>query len=312
MYPPGREFHASGDGHFAVKGAGVDCLLYKNYEIAKHTHGFTELNLVIGGSGEHFIEDQAFAVECGDVFVIPKQVQHAYRQKRNLDVYHLLLSDRFLELYAAKLRLLPGFVQFFTVEPFFRSETDFRFGLKLSSERTAQVAILLNQIMAELKAPDSGSVLALESLALYAVALFCRDYAAQFKASAQNTTPFPRNAAIQKAMAYIDANFTESIKLNDLARLSHMAPNHFGRVFREATQMTPMDYVQNARLRAAQNLLLSSGLSITQVGLQCGFYDAAHFSRSFSAQFGCSPNRFRRQSSDATPRPGPETTPRPT
>lgn len=295
VYPPGREFFASGAGHFPVKGAGVDCLLYKNYEIAKHTHGFTELNLVIGGSGEHFIEDEAFAVDCGDVFVIPKQVQHAYLQKKNLDVYHLLLSDRFLEQHGAKLRLLPGFVLFFTVEPFFRAETDFRFGLKLSPERTAQIADLFNKIMAELKHADSGSALALESLALYAIALLCRDYAIQFAAATKKVGPFARSAAIQKAMAHIDENFAEKITLSDLAHLAHMAPNHFGRIFRDATRMTPMDYVQNARLRAAQNLLLSCDQSVTEVGLECGFYDAAHFSRSFSKAFGCSPNRFRRQ-----------------
>jgi AraC-like DNA-binding protein/quercetin dioxygenase-like cupin family protein len=296
IYPPGPEFYAGPAPYFQV--AGVHCLLYKNYEIAKHTHGFTELNLVIGGSGEHFIEDQAFAVDFGDVFVIPKQVQHAYRQQKNLDVYHLLLSDRFLEQHSAKLRLLPGFVLFFTVEPYFRAETDFRFGLKLPPDRTAQIAEMLRQIMLELKTPDNGSALAIESLALYAITLLCRDYANQFSAATKKVGPLARSAAIQKTMAHIDEHYAEKVTLGELARLAHMAPNHFGRVFRDATRMTPMDYVQNARLRAAQNLLLSCDRSVTEVGLECGFYDAAHFSRSFSRAFGCSPNRFRKQAAE--------------
>jgi len=295
MYPPGNEFHASGQGHFHVPGAGVDCLLYKSYEIAKHTHGFTELNLVIGGEGEHIIDDRAFAVEAGDVFVIPKQVTHAYRQRRKLDVYHLLLTDRFFDKHAAELWMLPGFVLFFTVEPFFRAETEFRFGLKLSAKRAVELARLLDQLIAEVSKPGVGSALALEALALYAIAQLCRDYTAQFGAGGAELSRHPRTAAIQTALAHLEKNYRRKITLGELARLAHMAPNHFGRTFRAATHLTPMEYLSRVRLRAAQNLLLSTDLSITEIALESGFYDAAHFSRTFSAGMGCAPLRYRRK-----------------
>ncbi len=292
-YPPGKEFHASGHGHFPVEDAGVDCMLYKNYEIPRHTHGFTELNLVIGGTGEHYIEDTAFAVEAGDVFVIPREVQHAYRQKRSLDVYHLLVSDGFIEKHAAQLWMLPGFILFFTVEPFFRVQTDFRFGLKLGRERTGQVAAILERIMQELAGRGSGCGLALESLALYAIALLCRDYAAQFAGDSRGLMAHPQTAAIQRAISHVEKNYARRMPLEEIARVAHMAPNHFGRVFRSATRLSPMEYAQRVRVRAAQNLLATTELSATEIALRCGFYDSAHFSRTFSKLAGKSPRRFR-------------------
>ncbi|MBI3831400.1 MAG: helix-turn-helix transcriptional regulator [Planctomycetes bacterium] len=295
QYPPGKEFFASGQGHFPIAGAGVDCLLYKNYEIAKHTHGFTELNLVCGGRGEHFIEDQAFAVRAGDVFVIPRQVQHAYRQELSLNVYHLLLSDQFLDRHSASLWMLPGFILFFTVEPFFRAETDFRFGLRLNARRSVQVAGLFDQILAELARPAAGSALAIEALALYAVSQLCRDYVDRFGDAGKNLNAHPRAAAIQGAMAFMEQHYARRIALGELARQAHMAPNHFGRVFRAATRLTPMAYLQQVRIRAARQMLLSTDFSITEIALKAGFYDSAHFSRTFTAAVGRSPNRFRRR-----------------
>src|SRR5687767_11262281 len=94
-YPPGEEFTSFAKAHFPVPGLGVDCMLYRDYQIPWHWHDFTELNLVVSGSGEHYVDDRAFAVEAGDVFVIPTRVRHAYRQREHLDVYHLLLHERF-------------------------------------------------------------------------------------------------------------------------------------------------------------------------------------------------------------------------
>jgi transcriptional regulator GlxA family with amidase domain len=47
-------------------------------------------------------------------------------------------------------------------------------------------------------------------------------------------------------------------------------------------------------MQHAALLLEDVGLSVKEIAAQCGFYDAYHFSRCFSARYGKSPTAFRK------------------
>ena len=53
------------------------------------------------------------------------------------------------------------------------------------------------------------------------------------------------------------------------------------------------DHYRTLRLERARNLLMQSTLPITEVALACGFANASHFSRAYSAKFGIPPRRDR-------------------
>lgn len=274
----------------------VHCLRHENYLIDCHAHEFTELNIVVSGSGKHFMFGHYFSVQAGDVFVIPPHTEHAYSDGNKLHVYHLLLSSRFLKRYMARLVMLRGFILFFTVEPFFRAEAEFRYRLKLDGDQCREIQSLLKWIEKDIARGDENAFICAESLALYAISLLCRLYAEQHV-----KTGHVRYSAIGAVIEFLDANYSNNLTLTQLAEIADMEPNCLGRLFKSATQHTPMEYLRLVRVRVAQNLLLSSHECLAKIALKAGFYDQAHFSRTFRKVTGQSPLRFRKESSDTSP-----------
>ena len=71
-----------------------------------------------------------------------------------------------------------------------------------------------------------------------------------------------------------------------------LTPAHFSRRFRKETGLSPQQYRIRARIASAQQLLLESSLSVTQIADQLGYPDVFTFSRQFSKFVGCSPTRY--------------------
>jgi AraC family transcriptional regulator len=77
--------------------------------------------------------------------------------------------------------------------------------------------------------------------------------------------------------------------------MAAMSRSHFSHTFHAVAGMPLRDYVRDLRLKEANHLLLGSGLSITAVAVEAGFYDLPHFDKSFRQRFDMSPNDFRRR-----------------
>jgi AraC-like DNA-binding protein len=78
-----------------------------------------------------------------------------------------------------------------------------------------------------------------------------------------------------------------------LARRAGLSPYHFLRCFKRVTGVTPHQWLLRARLRDAARRLGSGRVPITDIALDVGFEDLSNFIRSFHAEFGMSPRRWR-------------------
>ena len=294
---------ANGKDHWSVpdlfvplgRVALVQAFIFPHYAIGMHTHDFFEINLVLTGQGRHYVQAQALDTASGDVFVIPPHVSHGYRQEHDMDVFHLLLHPVFVQRHLAELRSLPGFLMLFTVEPYFRQQVGFRYGLRLDGDALVHARQIMELLITEHVANRPGRDLVLESLTLYWLAFLCRAYSAQLPAgtAADLGQAHPQWRAIQNVFALVEQRFQERLTLDDLAQAAHMQRHYFCRFFHAATGMTPMKFLMQHRLQQARDLLRDTTLSVTAVGTQAGFYDTAHFSRTFTAWQGLSPFRFR-------------------
>jgi AraC-like DNA-binding protein len=111
----------------------------------------------------------------------------------------------------------------------------------------------------------------------------------------------PRGAAIENAserfdtvLRYMEEQLHRKITRDELARLVHLHPGYFDRVFRAHFGMAPMQMLRALRLRRAQELLEGTSETLQNISLRCGFSDAVHLSHVFRARVGQTPNEYRR------------------
>ena len=98
---------------------------------------------------------------------------------------------------------------------------------------------------------------------------------------------------LNRVLSYINENLHQHISNEQLAKLCHLQLTHFVRFFKEKVGQTPQRYITHKRLEAAKRLLEQTELSITEITESVGFYDSAHFSRSFKQIYDMSPLHYR-------------------
>jgi AraC family transcriptional regulator len=94
---------------------------------------------------------------------------------------------------------------------------------------------------------------------------------------------------------YIAAHLHSKIRTADLARVTQFKRSKFVRIFKAGFGCTPCQYVKRMRVARAQNLMVISSSPLSQIALECGFADQAHFSNCFRKVVGERPAAWRAQ-----------------
>ena len=94
---------------------------------------------------------------------------------------------------------------------------------------------------------------------------------------------------------YVKINFKEEISLNDIADRVSMTVPSFCRYFKQTTNKTFTQFVNEYRLVHASKLLAEKATSITDVCFESGFNNFSHFNKSFKAFTGQNPSAYRNQ-----------------
>jgi AraC-like DNA-binding protein len=100
-------------------------------------------------------------------------------------------------------------------------------------------------------------------------------------------------ARVAHVLRQLESRTAEPFTLAQLARSARLSRYHFLRTFKRVTGITPHQWILRARLRDAARRLVSSRAQITEIALDVGFEDLSNFERSFHAEFGISPGRYR-------------------
>ena len=103
------------------------------------------------------------------------------------------------------------------------------------------------------------------------------------------------NSSLHLIVEYMEKNYCEQLSLEDYAKLANISIPVLMRNFKKHFKTTPHAYLNNIRLTQAQNLILSTDLSITEIALQVGFLDPLYFCKFFKSQTNYSPSSYRKQ-----------------
>ncbi|MET7682507.1 AraC family transcriptional regulator [Streptomyces sp. NPDC005423] len=103
------------------------------------------------------------------------------------------------------------------------------------------------------------------------------------------------NRRMLRARDAMDRAYAQPLDVPALARIAHVSPAHFIRVFRATFGETPHRYLQRRRVERAMSLLRETGLGVTDICFRVGFGSPGTFSRTFSAIVGRSPRAYRKE-----------------
>lgn len=99
---------------------------------------------------------------------------------------------------------------------------------------------------------------------------------------------------IEKALLFISKNLHSKLSLSTLAKEACLSEFHFHRLFKAATKLPPLEYINKLRLEyAAHYLIVYPEAKYQEVAFECGFSSPANFSRSFNKFFKDSPSAYR-------------------
>lgn len=151
----------------------------------------------------------------------------------------------------------------------------------LSDPRVEQAG---RRLYREFRSSDVASSLSMESIALEILVAASR---------AKSVGEAGEPAWMQNVRAILHESFTDSLSLGEIAKRVDIHETHLARAFRKRHGCTLGEYVRRLRVDAAALELKRGAKPVSQIAAEVGFYDQAHFCRTFKRAYGVSPSDYR-------------------
>lgn len=96
---------------------------------------------------------------------------------------------------------------------------------------------------------------------------------------------------IARAIEWLKNNFSQQLRIDDLASRARMSTSSFHSHFRSLTALSPLQYQKHLRLHEARRLMLAETLDAATAAFRVGYESPSQFSREYNRLFGAPPLR---------------------
>lgn len=99
-------------------------------------------------------------------------------------------------------------------------------------------------------------------------------------------------AKLNEIVSYIEAHISEDLTLERLAGIVNYSTNYFIAFFKSMLNLTPVQYINRARIDKAKRLLLTTDLGLSEIAAEVGM-ETNYFSKVFKLATNVPPGYFR-------------------
>lgn len=160
---------------------------------------------------------------------------------------------------------------------------------------------MMHSYLVEYVAQDDWGDQRADELA-HAIRVCLRQTGEESPQATQNRTSKVSREAFRRAIRFVNDNLDTKLRWEEIAAEVGLDPFTFGRGFKQATGMTPHQYVIRCRLRRAMKLLTREALSLADVALEVGCSCQSHLTTLFRKHLGTTPGAFRVSAREGTQR----------
>jgi AraC-like DNA-binding protein len=243
--------------------------VYKRYRAARHFHLGPAIGIVAKGAMNSYARGATHTLSTGTVFLINPEEVHA--PSPVIPDGWVLRAFYFSNDFYAELSRSVGPGQVHFSELFVRNE------------RLTQNLLSLHRSL-----ESSGSRLELKSNLLAVFGEVAQHYA---EVAPRIRSQKSEHRKVARAKEFLVDNHRRTISLEELAETVDFSPYHLLRTFRGTVGLTPHDFLTQIRVERAKQLL-GLGNTISDIAVDTGFVDQAHFTRRFKAVVGVTPGKY--------------------
>jgi YesN/AraC family two-component response regulator len=161
---------------------------------------------------------------------------------------------------------------------------------KYHFENDGEVTALINKLMRVSMSNDTAKDIYAD---LSLKELLIRLVQSQHLHQVENESVIDGNSSrLHYVLNYIKTHLSEKITVEQLSKMAYVNRNLFFKLFKEQFGVTPIEYINQEKIRMAKQLLANSSLSLSDISWQCGFSDVNYFSRTFRKYEGMSPKQY--------------------
>lgn len=249
--------------------------------ISPHWHEEMELLYFTKGSALCKCNNQSFEVHPGDLIVVNCNELHSGVNLTE-DVYYYciildphILSSRVIDLCDSKY-----------INPIIDNTILF----KNHIVNDPSIQGFIENINKEYTERKVGFELAIKSYLYGLFVLLMREHVETVLTDSQVKQRMKNIKRFNTILEYIEENFRRDLTLEAISETAHMSKYHFCRMFKQMTGHTVSHYINSLRIQEADDLLMTSDMSISEIAFQVGFHDTSYFSRIYKKFKEASPS----------------------
>lgn len=257
----------------------------ESFHVSLHLHD--DIEILAGNTGvlRVTIDKKNLDVAAGDVLIIHRRVPHE-TQAICPNTTTMLIQFRIEKLHSSEFEKMNKYLSLIlenTTEPFAF--------LKSDAPSTKELFETIRRLQKETMEEKREYEIFIKGYMEVLLGLLYRH------GILHNIEENYNKSALQKiwpVIEYIDQNYQNKLSLEQLSATLNVNREYFCRIFKEATHITPVDYVNFVRIWKAENLLTSTDHSILEISMEVGFSSVSYFNRVFKKQKKVTPSTYRK------------------
>lgn len=265
---------------------------------SSHMHKYYEMVFIEKGSCTHIFQDQEMLLLSGDSFLVTPETSHSFLIHEQTSIYNCqfypnAIDPNVFELIKISTKNDPASMKANLLK---RTPSSFQADINKQgiihldpSERIFIQSILDGMIRLQTDQEEHYQIMKQKYLEIILL-IYQKRSDQQFKNYYKQ--PKQNQSMILRSLEFIEDNLTETIDFHELAQNENLSTNHYRKLFKDVTGLSPVEYINRLRITKACTYLNNSDMSMSEIAASVGIYDANYFSRLFKNFMGCSPRQY--------------------
>ncbi len=252
-----------------------------------HYHPELQLTLIIKSSGTAFVGDNIGEFREGDIYLLGSNLPHVFRNNPAFYENTQSLNVHTLSLYFRPNSLGAEFFKLPETHAINEVMQKTARGIKFKGALKEQLRKDIIEIQHKV-----GFDKLMHFLSMLNTMTKSSEYELLSSVSFQKIKEDGENRRIQNVFDFVMSNYSREISLEEVSDLSSMSVTSFCRFFKQRTNKTFTQFLNEVRIGHACNELIYSDYNINEIAYRCGYNNISNFNRQFKEITKLTPSEY--------------------